>query len=178
MKLEDYMAKHIWKPLGINSTTFRLKEHTNVTSHLVDMANRDPTTGGMEGGATMGRDYPEDDFGGSGLYSNPADYIKLLTSILRNDEAILRKETVKMMFTPQLPDPKYLMSFTAKQERHFQLAFLGGLPLGTSINWGLCGLLNMENVPGMRSQGSLSWTGLPNLFWVCEAPNQSERLLT
>jgi len=36
------------------------------------------------------------------------DYTKLLGSLLRNDGTVLKPESVKELFHPQLPDPKYL----------------------------------------------------------------------
>ncbi|KAL8786657.1 MAG: hypothetical protein Q9195_008111, partial [Heterodermia aff. obscurata] len=42
---------------------------------------------------------------------------------------------------------------------------MGGLPLGVEKNWGLAGLLLMEDVEGGRRKGAMSWGGLPNLVW-------------
>lgn len=33
-------------------------------------------------------------------------------------------------------------------------------------DWGLGGLLSMEDVEGGRKKGSMAWSGLPNLYWV------------
>lgn len=35
------------------------------------------------------------------------------------------------------------------------------------VDYGLGGLINTVDVPGRRSQYSLSWSGLPNCYWVC-----------
>lgn len=37
-------------------------------------------------------------------------------------------------------------------------------------DWGLGGLLLMEDIEGGRKKGTLSWSGLPNLYWVCSPP--------
>ena len=44
---------------------------------------------------------------------------------------------------------------------------LGSLPPGSEKDWGLAGLLLQENLKDGRRKGTLSWGGVPNLFWVC-----------
>lgn len=42
----------------------------------------------------------KEDFGGGGAYSVVSDYMKVLTSILRNDGMLLSRESVQGMFKP------------------------------------------------------------------------------
>ncbi|KAK3170351.1 hypothetical protein OEA41_009738 [Lepraria neglecta] len=45
-----------------------------------------------------------DCFGGHGAYASMPDYFKILMSLLLDDEKVLKKETTKMMFEPQLSE--------------------------------------------------------------------------
>jgi len=167
--LEDYLKKHIFGPLGMTSTSFRVNEHPDIKTHLCTMYDRNVDGEKLEARASnVTNGYPLSfDAGGGGLFSKPTDYIKLLTAILKRDPILLKKESYESMFTSQLDDPKHLERHIAKQ-RPASLGAMtsGGLPPGTKVTWGFGGLLLLEDVPGKRRKGSLSWSGLPNLFWV------------
>jgi CubicO group peptidase (beta-lactamase class C family) len=165
-RLEDYMSKNIWVPLGITAATFRLDDRPDVNSNLVDLLARNQS-GGLE--ATDFFLKPNTfkyDSGGAGLYIKPSDYAKLLTSLLRNDEVVLKKETVDLMFTPQLANPKWLRAGLKATPYPIHYTVLHAIPQESEWNWGLGGILIMEDVPGKRKKGTLAWSGLPNLFWV------------
>ncbi|KAF5332019.1 hypothetical protein D9758_014592 [Tetrapyrgos nigripes] len=165
-RLEDYMSKNIWEPLGMTATSFRPKDREDIRSNLVEMLTRDET-GQLKvepNLSTKPRTY-EYDAGGSGLYTKPSDYTKLLASLLRNNGLVLRKETVDMMFTPQLPDPKYLRAALKDIPYPFVYTMLHAHPQDLQWNCGFGGILNMEDIPGKRKKGTLCWTGLPNLLW-------------
>ena len=122
---------------------------------------------------------PKDDLGGGGLLTSPKEYGKVLTSLLRNGGKLLKPETVEGYgFERQLVDGKVGKAAHESLLKTFATiegarVFTGGLPLpdaghtdgkGGEIEYqhGLLGLLN-------RSRGeerwTLSWGGLPNLFW-------------
>jgi len=42
---------------------------------------------------------------------------------------------------------------------------LCGLPLGSQYNWGLGGMLTVEDLDGKRKSGTLTWGGMPTLVW-------------
>lgn len=44
-KLGDYMQEHIWGPLGMKSTTFRIDTREDIRSRRLDMSMRNPKTG-------------------------------------------------------------------------------------------------------------------------------------
>ncbi|THV08212.1 beta-lactamase/transpeptidase-like protein [Dendrothele bispora CBS 962.96] len=166
--LEEYMSINIWEPLGMTSTSFRFYDRPEISSpeHFATLLNRN--TEGRLGTETI--DYSTKtyhfDGGGSGLFSRPTDFAKVLNSLLRNDGTVLKKETVPMMFQPQLPEEaQFLRQFLQKIPEGFRDAFLGGFPFEKEFNWGLGGLLAMEDVPGGRKKGSLSWGGMPNHAW-------------
>jgi len=160
-KLEEYMTKNIWGPLGITTATFRLKQRDDIRSHLLEMLTRDEEGRlkvSVESEALYTFSY---DAGGAGMFIKPTDYAKLLEALLRNDGTILKPETVDLMFTPQLQDSKYLVEYI--KANPFRYTMLAALPVDIEYNWGLGGILAMEDVPGKRRKDSLSWSGLPNL---------------
>jgi CubicO group peptidase (beta-lactamase class C family) len=164
--LEDYMSKNIWGPLGMTAVTFRLDDHEDICSHLVEMLARDEHRCLVPAQFSISPHTFKYDAGGDGIYIKPSDYTKLLASLLRNDEIVLKKETVDLLFIPQLPDPKWLKAAVKTTPYPMDYTMLHALPKEKEWNWGLGGLLNMEDIPGKRKKGTLCWSGFPNLFWV------------
>lgn len=167
VSLEEYMQRNIWGPLGMNSTTFHPRSRPDLLPRTASLVERDEN-GKLQAlhpsnpfAKSPGGIYPEG--GGGGCYGSANDYIKLLTSLLRNDGKVLRPKTVKMMFSPQLKDPKYLR---AVHSNPLSYGLAGNIPIGTPVDFGLGGILNGEDIEKTgRSKGSMQWGGLPNLFW-------------
>ena len=162
VKLGEYMQKNIFEPLGMTSTGFRPEENENISENLCPLTKRTPE-GEFEPTEPYAIQNPKDDLGGGGLYASAPDYVKVLISLLKNDGKLLKPDTVKSMFSPQLTDPKHLVDIAASK-----LAgpmFRGGV-YSAAWDFGLGGLLNMEDVEGVCKKGTLTWGGLPNLFWV------------
>ncbi len=165
--MEEYMRENIWKPLGMDSTTFRLRNRPEIGSRLSGLTVR------LKSGEliNMPAPYPDPaprDMGGVGAYTSVSDYMKLLTSLLRDDEKILPKRSVAELFKPQLRDPSHLM---AKCKPRIEA---GVWPEGVSLSHSLGGLVNMEAIPSGRRKGSMSWMGGMNLFWVSEVASISK----
>ncbi|KAK5055190.1 hypothetical protein LTR84_012939 [Exophiala bonariae] len=161
VRLGEYMKRYIFGPLDMTSTGFRPSENEKIRNNLSATTVRTPK-GGLRAGKPFLTGTPKDDLGGGGLYSSATDYIKVLISILKNDEKLLKRETVDLMFTPQLPDPKYLEAVVNDQRTG--VFYRSGVD-GQRWNYGLGGLLNMEDAEGVCKKGTMSWGGLPNLFW-------------
>ncbi|KIX04556.1 uncharacterized protein Z518_05426 [Rhinocladiella mackenziei CBS 650.93] len=145
IRLGEYMKKHIWEPLDMPSTAFP----------------KTPT-GDFVVATPYPAQNPKDDLGGGGLYSCASDYVKVLISLLKNDGALLRPETVQMMFTPQLADSQHLKATVTMPD--VGPLFRSGVE-SESWNFGLGGCLNMKDVDGICKKGTMTWGGLPNLFW-------------
>ncbi|RAH75783.1 putative penicillin-binding protein [Aspergillus japonicus CBS 114.51] len=163
-RLGDYMRKHIFEPLGMTMVTFRPLEHDQLRAQLPDATERSST-----GKLVPTQPYfrgpnqdPGDDLGGGGLYCTPAEFLKVLVSLLADDEKLLRSTTVKKMFTPQLKDPRALLAVTRDPE-------LGPMVRAgvASEDWqyGYGGTLHTADVPGVCRRGTLSWQGMPNCYW-------------
>lgn len=176
--LEEYFNKNIWGPLGVSSMTFHTRKHPEILSKLVDMSIR-------EGGVKMfgnpadpngkvvytddrvyNMDMPEDT-GGAGLSGAPLDYFKLLQSLLRNDEKVLKKATVDEMFQPQL-NSAGIKSFEEKLAIPDVSVQMSDLPAGTKVDYGLGAGLIKSDIPGRWKAGTLYWSGYPNLHWYID----------
>ncbi|KIV81332.1 hypothetical protein PV11_03523 [Exophiala sideris] len=159
--LGEYMRQHIWKPLGMTSTGFRPEENEHIRSHLCATTAR-TSSGELVPVPPYYSPNPHDDLGGGGLYSSASDYLKVLVSLLKNDGQLLRPETVRKMFEPQLQDENHLLVHALNPTTGAM--FRGGVE-SKAWNFGLGGILNMDDVEGVCKKGTLSWGGLPNLFW-------------
>lgn len=102
--------------------------------------------------------------GGGSLYSSTADYLKLLTAILRNDGVLLKEETMREIFEPQI-DPAILQHALNVVDPAMRKVM--GIPEDRAVSWALGGLVSLEDVPGGQRKGTISWAGMPSCFWVC-----------
>ena len=165
--LNMYMNNHIGKPLGANEITFRMDERHNMEQKMADMSTRDPAGSRKAvwtGNETMAEEQTED-MGGGGAFASPADYMKIIHSLLINDGKLLNPETVDLMFTPQLNEVGQ-DALMKKLEVPMVNNILGGLPLGAQKNWGPAGLMVWEDLEGWRRKGTLTWVGMPGLTWI------------
>lgn len=164
MTLEDFMRKHIFLPLDMLDTTFEPLKYPHLSARIAGMSVRDEdeklvpqeetSTTSPIGGVRHA--------GGGGLASTASDYIKVLISLLKNDEKLLKRETVKYMFQPHLKDPQHLRKIHANPAAY---GLAGNIPPGLKVDFGLGGILNQEQLPSGRSAGGMQWGGYPNLFW-------------
>ena len=165
--LEDYMKKNIWEPLGIKGITFFPYENPDLKDQVPALTVRTP-----EGKLILNNDATintgaKDAFGGHGAYARTGDYIKVLHSILANDGKLLKSKTVDMMFTPQLgPDSKEAL----KAFRHgpFAVNVVGENDPAIEADWGLGGILFMEDDRGRRKKGTMNWGGMTNPYWIID----------
>ena len=167
LSLEDYMQRHIWGPLGMTSTTFYPRARASLLARTAALVERD-NDGKLR---VLPPDHPfavapsgaDPESGGGGCYGSANDYAKLLASLLRNDGRLLKPETVRMMFSPQLKDPKYLNDVHSNP---LSYGLAGNIPVGTGVDFGYGGILNIKPIEKTgRSPGGMQWGGLPNLFW-------------
>ncbi|MCJ1360488.1 MAG: hypothetical protein MMC33_010493 [Icmadophila ericetorum] len=166
--LGDYLNEHVWKPLGINSMTFHLRDRPDLQERMAVMSQRSPETGKAvhSGEDLMGE--VVDDFGGAGCYCCAPEYLKILQSILANDGKLLKPETVTdIMFQPHLSKKSQAGLMKTTADPAWQNA-LGGLPVDAGKDWGIGGLLTLADLPGTRKSGTMTWGGLPNLTWFID----------
>ena len=170
ISLQDYMKTHVWGPLGIKDMTFHLRDRPDLIERLADMSIRDPYGSGKvlytdDPGVMSFRKDVDDALGGGGVFANAPEYFKVLQSILADDGKLLKSESVDQLFEPHLTkeSQQALMKLLENEQVNDRL---GGVPLGTAVDWSLAGLLIQEDLPGWRRRHTLIWGGLPNLSWV------------
>ncbi|KDQ13926.1 hypothetical protein BOTBODRAFT_33049 [Botryobasidium botryosum FD-172 SS1] len=153
--LGEYMTKNIFTPLGMNSSTFHPENHPEIESRLVDMSTRLPD--GTMAYADRVYGYPaEQDLGGVGLYSTPADYIKVLAALLQDGGALLKPESVDAIFKPQ--------GEKVVGDAHNQWSNMTAFA-PSEVSFGLSVSIAVAPYPEKRAAGSVAWGGLPCLIW-------------
>ena len=166
-RLGCVMQEHIFTPLGMHSTGFRLT--ASMRRRLARVHQRQ-----ADGSLTVLRlelpQQPEIEMGGHGLYSTAGDYSRFIRMWL-NDGAfeggrVLRPETVRMAARHGLGAMriKPLPGVNAQLSNDVEL--FPGLPK----SWSLASMVNAQRAPTGRPAGALGWAGLANLFyWIDRA---------
>ena len=162
------MSTNIWGKLGITDITFWPKSKPELAERMAGMSIRDRKTGALKHEmdsieSTVGA---KDCFGGHGAYASMLNFMKILQSLLRDDEVLLKRETTRMMFEPQLTDESREAMRVLWDDKANTGLFVGEFQPEVRKDWGLGGLLVMDGTEGWRRKNTLVWSGLPNLFWV------------
>ncbi len=166
-KLEDYFHDHIFVPLKMNDTSYNVPEAKG--PRLVAQQQRDGAK--MDGpvvlqipplvGLTIANP-----IGGGGLASTADDYGRFMRMILNGGELdgsrVLKAETVKLMEQNQI-GAVTVPALKAALPRSADFTFIAD----GRDKWGIGFLITVDQLPGMRSPGSLSWGGINNTyFWI------------
>jgi CubicO group peptidase (beta-lactamase class C family) len=163
-KLDAYLHDHMFAPLGMSDTGFKITD--NMRKRLVGMHARgeDGTLAAIPFELEQN---PEFHMGGGGLYSTAGDYIKFCQMILNkgkgNGNQLLKPETVAAMGQNQMGD------LTVGKLTSAAPPFTNDVDLYPDMikKWGLSFLINTAKTPEGRSPGSLAWAGLANTyFWI------------
>jgi methyl acetate hydrolase len=163
-KLGDYFAEHLFVPLGIRDTGFKLTaEHRG---RLAAMHARGPD-GGLAPIPFELPQEPEFEMGGGGLYGTAADYLAFARLFLNEgragEKAVLTPETVRLMAQNAIGEIDVRLLKTAMPEYSNDAEFFPGMVK----KWGLGFMISTAPVEGGRSAGSLAWAGLGNTyFWI------------
>jgi CubicO group peptidase (beta-lactamase class C family) len=163
-KLDAYLRDHLFAPLGMNDTSFKISDEQR--RRLVGMHSRG------ENGALGPLPFeleqdPEFHMGGGGLYGTAGDYIKFTQMILnkgRGDgDQVLKPETVALMGQNHIGDLTMGKMTTAIGWATNDVDLYPDM----AKKWGLSFLINTARTPEGRSPGSLAWAGLANTyFWI------------
>ncbi|MFN1834333.1 serine hydrolase domain-containing protein [Balneola sp. MJW-20] len=166
--LETYFRKNITGPLQMNRTWF------NVPDSLQDLI----VSWGMRGPAGFQENprLPEEPAtffsGGGGLYGSPADYMTFLQCMLNygsyDGGQILKKETVEMMLTDQLPPD---VGINYEQFENGIMSYSGGFG-DPADRWGLAWALENNPEDHPRPSGSVYWAGAANSYYTLDVENQ------
>lgn len=163
-RLDAYLRDHMFGPLGMNDTAFKITD---------DMRQRLVATHARGEDGSLApipfeiEQNPEFHMGGGGLYSTAGDYIKFTQMILNkgrgNGNKVLKPETVALMGQNHIGD------LTIGKMTTVAPMYTNDVDLFPDIvkKWGLSFLINNAKTPEGRSAGSLAWAGLANTyFWI------------
>ena len=163
-KLDAYLRDHMFGPLGMTDTGFKLGDAQR--KRLVAMHSR-AEDGSLAPIPFELEQNPEFHMGGGGLYGTAADYIKFTQMILNkgrgNGNQVLKAETVATMGQNHIGELNMTKLSSA-------VAFAtNDVDLYPDMvkKWGLSFLINTAKTPEGRSPGSLAWAGLANTYyWI------------
>jgi CubicO group peptidase (beta-lactamase class C family) len=163
-RLDAYLRDHLFTPLGMSDTGFKLTDQQR--KRLVGMHARGPD-GSLAPIPFELEQNPEFHMGGGGLYGTAGDYIKFTQMILNkgrgNGNQVLKPETVAMMGKNHIGELNMTKMKSALPD------FTNDVDLYPDMakKWGLSFMINTAKTPEGRSPGSLFWAGLANTyFWI------------
>jgi methyl acetate hydrolase len=168
-RLEAYLRDHLFEPLGMKDTSFKIGDDQR--KRLVGMHSR-ATDGSLTTIPFEIEQDPEFHMGGGGLYGTAGDYIKFTQMILNkgrgNGNQVLKPETVAMMGQNHIGELNMTKMSSA-------VAFAtNDVDLYPDMvkKWGLSFLINTAETPEGRSPGSLAWAGLANTYYWIDPARQ------
>jgi CubicO group peptidase (beta-lactamase class C family) len=168
-RLDAYLRDHLFAPLGMSDTSFKLTDSQR--KRLVGMHARGED-GTLASIPFELEQEPEFHMGGGGLYGTAADYIRFCQMILNkgkgNGNQVLKPETVATMGQNHIGDLNVTKLTTAAP------MYSNDVDLYPDMvkKWGLSFLINTAKTPEGRSAGSLAWAGLANTYyWIDPSHN-------
>ena len=164
-KLGDYFSAHLFAPIGMKDTGFKLTPDRR--ARIAGMHSR------SEDGALAPIPFeipqePEFEMGGGGLYGTAADYLAFEWLFLDEGRAaggaqVLKPETVRLMAQNAIGGLNVRLLKTAAPAYSNDAEFFPGMVK----KWGLGFMISTAQVAGGRSPDSLAWAGLGNTyFWI------------
>ena len=172
LTLGERMQQRIFDPLGITDAQFFPVTRKDLRARLVDYNPQDPDALGravLGGNADMNKRI-EGHFGGHSLFMPGTGYVKVLHSLLANDQKLLKPGTVDDMFQNHLN----LQSTAGHQAALASAAgvfFRVGTAPETQAGHGLGGLLTLEDVDGWYGERTLTWGGGMTFTWFIDRKN-------
>lgn len=162
--IDQFCREEIFEPLGMVDTVFEPDEHRDRVPAL-GWRNAD---GGFTEVDLAPPPHPE--FYGLGicLYGTASDYIRFLRMVLNGGELdgqrVLTAQAIDLMTHNQMPENVSVSPIISSD--HSWSDDIDFFP-GTRKTWTAGFLRNEEDVPGMRSAGSLAWAGIFNShYWL------------
>ena len=163
-KLDAYLRDHLFAPLGMDDTGFKITDSQR--KRLVGMHARGPD-GVLAPMPFELEQNPEFHMGGGGLYSTAADYVRFCQMILNkgkgNGNQVLKPETVAMM------GQNHIGELAMTKMTSVAPPYTNDVDLYPDIvkKWGLSFMITTAKTPEGRSAGSLAWAGLANTYyWI------------
>ena len=165
LRLRDYMQRNLFEPLGMRESGFGVAD--SAKARLAGVHARQPDGGLVPIPFAIPGAEAEVDMGGHGLYGPMTDYIRFLRAILNggvlDGARILEEKTVATMRANQTGDIAMRPMRTSMPDFTNDVEFFPGVDWRYAISFAT----NLQEIPGMRSAGSLSWAGITNsYYWI------------
>ncbi|MGQ0618588.1 MAG: serine hydrolase domain-containing protein [Panacagrimonas sp.] len=162
-RLGDFMRDHLFGPLGMTHTGFRLTAQQR--EKLAGVHARLPDGTLVPYPFEIDQNAPLD-MGGHALYGPVPDYLRFTRMILGggalDGTRVLEAQTVATMSQNQMGALE-VTPLPAAPPFSNAADFWPGIP----CKWGLSFMINTRQTPEGRSAGSLSWAGLANsYYWI------------
>lgn len=176
LRLRDYMARHIFAPLGMKDVTFEANAEQQSRASAMHARLPDGSLVVIPFGIPPDAEH---DMGGHGLMGSLPHYLRFTRAILNggilDGNRILAPTTVELMGQNHIG----ALSVPAMKTHLAQLSNDCDLHPGIDLKWGLSFIINQQPLPEGRAAGSLAWAGLPNAyFWIDPKSGITAALLT
>lgn len=163
-RLDVYLHDHIFDPLGMTDTAFKIGPAQR--QRLVAMHARAPD-GSLQPVPFEVEQEPEFHMGGIGLYGTARDYLSFAQMILNkgraNGHQVLKPETIELMSQNQMGELNMTRMTSTIPAVSNDVDFYPDM----AKKWGLSFMINTAATPEGRSAGSLAWAGLANTYyWI------------
>jgi CubicO group peptidase (beta-lactamase class C family) len=164
IKLDAYLRDHLFAPLGMTDTGFKIGDDQRRRLVAVHARGEDGSLAPIPFEVAQ---EPEFHMGGGGLYGTAGDYLKFAQMILNkgrgNGHQVLKPETVALMGQNHIGDLNVTRMNSAIPFATNDVDLYPGM----DKKWGLSFLINTQATPEGRSPGSLAWAGLANTYyWI------------
>jgi methyl acetate hydrolase len=165
-RLEDYFREHIFAPLKMDDTSYNVPEAKG--PRLVAQQQR--AGAHMDDAVELQSPQPgltvAEPIGGGGLASTVDDYGRFVRMFLNRGTLdgvrVLKPETVALMEQNEIGAVS-VPALKSALPRSADFTFIAD----GRDKWGIGFLITVDQVPGKRSPGSLSWGGINNTyFWI------------
>ncbi|KAH6714705.1 beta-lactamase/transpeptidase-like protein [Leptodontidium sp. MPI-SDFR-AT-0119] len=168
MKLGEYMKRYMFDVVSAKDSTF----HPELREELQARKARNWERQGQilkEQPKPVYAENTLDDFGGGGLFTTVDNLLKIYQGVLTGK--LLRPETAKQMFQPQLKEKIKGLDNPEEYDVASRNAIWNTVPNDIPVNFGLGGLLNTAPVPKRRGANTITWSGHPNCYWWIDFNN-------
>jgi CubicO group peptidase (beta-lactamase class C family) len=167
--LQDYLQENVFNPLNISRIKFTPYLTEEMKSEAATIALRIPSGDLVNLPKDKNIDWKDAEcFGGHGCYADMTHYIKILSSLLLDDETLLSKASTKIFFSPQLTPQSHTAINKVFTQPEIMALFIGEFPSTTTYDWGIGGVLVDSDNDDHRKKGTLIWSGMPNNFWFVD----------
>lgn len=163
-RLDAYLRDHMFAPLGMTDTAFKITDDMRKRLVGVHARGEDGQLAAMPFELEQN---PEFHMGGGGLYSTAGDYIKFTQMILNkghgNGNQVLKAETIASM------EQNHIGDLAMTKMTSVAPIYTNDVDLYPEQvkKWGLSFMINTAKTAEGRSAGSLAWAGLANTyFWI------------